>query len=123
MKRSVKILLLEDNPSDVELLKYELKHSGMSFDIKVVDSREAYLNALKDFRPEVILSDHSLPSFNSIEALALARQKSMVPFILVTGTVSEEFAVSCMKAGATDYILKASLKRLPSAIENALTAI
>src|SRR5690606_2705781 len=69
----------------------------------------------------VILSDHALPQFNSVEALTICRKNSMnTPFILVTGTVSEEFAVSCLKQGADDYVLKSNLVRLPTAIINAL---
>jgi signal transduction histidine kinase len=75
---------------------------------------------LNEFVPDVILSDHALPQFNSVEALKITRSSSNVPFILVTGTVSEEFAVSCLKQGADDYVLKSNLVRLPSAIVNAL---
>src|SRR6185312_11774605 len=68
--------------------------------------------------PDVILSDHSLPQFNSLAALKIAKSKlPNVPFILVTGSVSEEFAVTCMKSGADDYILKDNLTRLPASIE------
>ena len=79
------------------------------------------MKALEDFHPDVILSDHALPQFNSVEALAICRKNSLnMPFILVTGTVSEEFAVSCLKQGADDYVLKSNLVRLPTAIINAL---
>src|SRR5690606_2336469 len=76
---------------------------------------------LQQFRPDVILSDHALPQFNSLEALKILRkQASDTPFILVTGTVSEEFAVSCLKQGADDYVLKSNLVRLHAAIQNAI---
>ncbi|HEU5147261.1 MAG TPA: hybrid sensor histidine kinase/response regulator, partial [Chryseosolibacter sp.] len=75
----------------------------------------------EQFQPDVILSDHALPQFNSLEALKICRKRAVnVPFILVTGTVSEEFAVSCLKQGADDYVLKSNMVRLPSAIHNAL---
>jgi signal transduction histidine kinase len=79
------------------------------------------MKALEEFSPSIVLSDHSLPSFNSIEALKILRETgSIIPFILVTGTMSEEFAVDIMKQGASDYILKSNLQRLPSAIFGAV---
>ncbi len=109
--------------SDAELIRYELKKSGLSFDHLVTDTEEGFLSALASFKPDVILSDHSMPQFNSTTALKLLRERdSHLPFILVTGNVSEEFAVDIVKNGADDYILKSSLKRLPSAITNALAA-
>jgi signal transduction histidine kinase len=117
----LKILILEDSPSDIEFIKRGLKKSGMDFTSHVVDTREEFIEGITQFKPEVILSDHSLPQFNSIEALRIAREYLPgVPFILVTGAVSEEFAVAVIKEGADDYILKDHLIRLPSAIENAL---
>jgi len=116
----LKIVILEDNPTDAGLTLRAIKKSDLSFEHRIVDNRLAYIEALENFQPDVILSDHSLPSFTSEEALPLARsicKKSA--FILVTGTVSEEFAVNILKAGADDYILKSSLMRLPSAIINA----
>lgn len=118
MDKNLKILLLEDNPGDVGLLQRELKRSGMLFTLYVADSKESFVDTLNMFHPDIILSDHSLPSFNSKEAFEIAKSKNPdIPFILVTGTVSEEFAVECMKAGVDDYIIKDSLTRLPSAIK------
>jgi signal transduction histidine kinase len=86
-----------------------------------VDGPDEFVGALESFNPDVVLSDHALPQFNSIEALKLCRTRGlMIPFILVTGTVSEEFAVNCLKQGVDDYILKNNLSRLPAAILNAL---
>jgi signal transduction histidine kinase len=121
LDKELHILILEDRTDDVELMEHILRKDGIRFMIEVVDSREEYDAALTTFSPDVILSDHALPQFNSLEALTMARNKGFqVPFILVTGTVSEEFAVSCLKQGADDYILKSNLARLPSAIRNAL---
>jgi len=93
----------------------------LSIDAKRVDTKEKYLEALNTFHPDVILSDHSLPLFNSTEALKVCQAKHLhIPFILVTGAVSDEFAVNCIKLGADDYVLKTNLSRLPSAIEKAL---
>jgi serine phosphatase RsbU (regulator of sigma subunit)/CheY-like chemotaxis protein len=120
MKKHIKILLLEDNPSDVELINRELSRSGMLFTLHAVDSREEFIIGLNNFEPDIILSDHSLPSFNSLEAFAIVNKNYNIPFVLVTGAVSEEFAVTCMKAGVNDYIIKDSLTRLPAAVNNIL---
>jgi PAS domain S-box-containing protein len=125
MSKELKILFLEDNEDDVVFIERELSKAGFTFVPLVVDTRPEFEDALRSFRPDVILSDHSLPEFNSAEALKVyqsEKQKSQLhaPFILVTGAVSEEFAVQCIKDGASDYILKDRLKRLPSAINSAL---
>ncbi len=121
MKSTLNILILEDIEEDVELIRHVLKKAGLEFEIKQVDNRESFIQALGDYNADVILSDHSLPQFNSVDALAICKQRgSQVPFILVTGAVSEEFAVSCLKQGADDYVLKSNLARLPNAITNSL---
>ncbi len=121
MKRTLRILCLEDMEEDFELIKYALKKSGLSVTAMRVDTKEEYLAALNTYDADVILSDHSLPQFNSNEALRLCQSLHLqIPFILVTGAVSDEFAVNCIKRGADDYILKSNLSRLSSAIENAL---
>ena len=119
--RLLKILMLEDLQDDVGLIERTLRKEGMSFSSKRVDSQEEFSLCLEHYQPDVILSDHALPQFNSLEALKICRKQAVnVPFILVTGTVSEEFAVSCLKQGADDYVLKSNMVRLPSAIQNAL---
>ncbi len=121
MEDPLKILMLEDLQDDVGLIERILRKQGLSFVTSRVDTQEQFVDALKEFRPDVILSDHALPQFNSLEALKICQGMGLdVPFILVTGTVSEEFAVSCLKQGADDYVLKSNLVRLPSAIQNAL---
>ena len=125
MHPPLKILLLEDDSDDADLIKLQIKHGGIDFTSIVVDSKEGFVDGLNNFHPDVILSDHSLPKFNSAEALKIFKQHSKAnnfhaPFILITGTVSEEFAVQCIKDGAADYILKDRLQRLPSAIISAL---
>ena len=119
MEKHIKILLLEDNLSDAELLMHTLSRAGMDHEVHWVETKNHFLSELHNFKPDVILSDHSLPGFDSLEALRISRRYSPdIPFILVTGTASEEFAVSCMKAGVDDYILKESLIRLPTSINN-----
>ncbi|RCH53657.1 hypothetical protein DJ568_16610 [Mucilaginibacter hurinus] len=117
----VKIVHLEDMPTDAELVGRELKKSDLVFERILVDNKNDYAKALIDFVPDIILSDHSLPTCTSIDALNILRQSGLkIPFILITATISEEFAVQVMKEGASDYILKDRLQRLPSAIKSAL---
>jgi signal transduction histidine kinase len=121
MEITLKILMLEDMQEDVELIERTLKKAGLQFSARQEDSREGFIDALRTYDADVILSDHSLPQFNSVEALALVKKAGLdTPFILVTGAVSEEFAVTCLKEGADDYVLKSNLARLPNAIRNAL---
>lgn len=113
--------MLEDLPDDIGLVERVLRKEGIPFNSRYADTKEEFVKALEEYHPDVILSDHALPQFNSVEALRICRKNSLnTPFILVTGTVSEEFAVSCLKQGADDYVLKSNLVRLPSAIINAL---
>jgi len=121
MERKLKILHLEDLPADAELVARELRKGNIAFESIVVDTRDEYIGALESFAPDIILSDHSLPSFNSMEALNIIKKlPEPVPFILVTATVSEEFAVAVIKEGAFDYILKDRLQRLPGAVMQAV---
>lgn len=121
MEKELKILILEDVEEDAVLVDYALKREKFVFTRMRVDTREQFTDALDSFHPDVILSDHSLPQFNSLEALKICQNKKMdIPFILVTGAVSEEFAVNCLKRGADDYVLKTNLSRLPLAIRYAL---
>lgn len=122
LNKKLKILFLEDILEDVELVERTLKKEGIKFDMVLVDSKEGFIEAIRTHAFDVILSDHTLAQFNSSEALKICRRLGiMAPFILVTGSVSEEFAITRIKQGADDYILKSSLQRLPSAIINALS--
>lgn len=120
-EKRLKILHLEDSPDDAKLIEYALKKSGLTFEVKVVSNSNDYLKALNTYDPDLILSDHSMGQFNSVEALSIFKETKMgIPFILVTGAVSEEFAVKILKLGADDYLLKDNLVRLPNAIERSL---
>ena len=120
MDDPLKILILEDDPIDADIVKWSLKGSFNSI-FEVAVNKEAYYKALDDFQPDLILADNSLPRFSAREALETLLERSMdIPFILVTGTVSEEFAASIIRMGADDYILKDRLARLPAAINTAL---
>jgi two-component system cell cycle sensor histidine kinase/response regulator CckA len=118
---TLRILILEDVPMDAELVEYELERARIPFSSRRVDSREAFLRELEEFGPDVILSDYTLPRFDGMAALSLARERApSIPFLIVTGSVNEETAVGCMKAGATDYLLKSNLARIGPAIQAAL---
>jgi two-component system, cell cycle sensor histidine kinase and response regulator CckA len=118
---ALRILILEDVPMDAELVEYELARARIPFLSHRVDSREGFLDALEQFGPDLILSDYTLPRFDGMTALSLARERApSIPFLIVTGSVNEETAVGCMKAGATDYLLKSNLARIGPAIEAAL---
>jgi len=122
MEKSLKILLLEDDPTDAEMIQWMLLNSKKNCSFKVVMDRENFLISLKEFSPDVILSDHSMPQFSANEALKFTRQWSNhIPFILVTGTVSDEFASAIIKQGADDYILKDRMTRLPASIDAAIS--
>lgn len=124
MTNQIKILHLEDEEGDADLVRLMLNRANLSAEIKVVDNKQSYIDALYKFTPDVILSDHSLPSFNSEEAFNIFLQTGRaIPFILVTANISEEYAVTILKAGANDYILKDQLELLPSAIVNSLKKI
>ncbi|MEJ7559297.1 MAG: PAS domain S-box protein [Pedobacter sp.] len=118
---NLRILHLEDSCSDADLIHRVLKKGNLEFETLLIGTKKEYLRALITFGPDIILCDHSLPSFNSYEALEILKDSYLdVPFILITANVSEEFAVDVIKKGADDYILKDRLKRLPLAIENAI---
>jgi two-component system, NarL family, sensor histidine kinase UhpB len=119
--KAMNILYLEDAAHDVELVERMLRKSGFLFHLMQVDNQAEFETGLATFVPDVILSDHSLYQFNSLDAIRIFKSYQLdIPFILVTGTVSEEFAVNILKEGADDYILKSNLSRLPNAITNAL---
>lgn len=121
MKTNLKILHLEDTPADAELVERELRKGKIQFEKLVVDNKTAFEKALKEFAPDIIIADHTLPSFDSTEAIKIIKRQGIkIPFILVTATVSDEYAVEVMKAGADDYILKDRLHRLPQAVLNAM---
>ncbi|MBS1565134.1 MAG: PAS domain-containing protein, partial [Bacteroidetes bacterium] len=121
MKQELKILMLEDNELDAELIKRFLQRAGMSFTARLATGKQEYISAISEQTFDAMLADNSLPQFNSIEALKIMQEKGLdIRFILVTGTVSEEFAAEIIRLGADDYILKNNLNRLPSAINRAI---
>ncbi len=121
MNKELRILILEDVPTDTELVEYELRKAEISFSSKRVETREDFIKALEEDAPDLILSDHTLPSFDGMEALKIAKEKFPdVPFIFVTGSLGEEGAIETLKSGATDYVLKDNLSRLAPSVRRAL---
>jgi two-component system cell cycle sensor histidine kinase/response regulator CckA len=116
-QKPLNLLLIEDVAADAELITYELRKANIAFTSRCVASKRAFLAELRTHAPDAIISDFSMPQFNALDALHLLKgHRVEAPFILVTGSQSEEVAVECIKEGADDYILKSSLKRLPSAL-------
>lgn len=116
------ILHIEDSKTDADLIKRIIQKSGLNFTYQLASDKNEVISALTLFAPNIVLCDHSLPAFNSKMAYALCKEKNPdLPFILITGAVSEEFAVEMLKMGVDDYLLKSNLQRLPSAITNVLS--
>lgn len=122
MPKQISILLLEDNATDALLIRRTLEPVGLCQVFHHVSSAEEFQEALRTSKPDLIISDFSLPSYDGKAALAAAQSLSPgVPFIFYSGTIGEESAIEALKCGATDYVLKAKPKRLISAIERALS--
>src|SRR5256712_282073 len=118
----LRLLLTEDNPADAELELRELKRAGLRIAHRIADTEQGFVSALREFSPDVILSDFSMPGFDGMAALALARDLAPdTPFVFVSGTLGEEYAIRALRNGATDYVLKTNLMRLPAAVERAFT--
>lgn len=117
----IHLLHLEDDPMDAELVRGCLEDSIISCEITTVARYEGYLQALEHTRPNLVISDFNLNSFNGIQAFHLLQQHDpTIPFILLSGALGESRAVECLKLGMTDYVLKDQLERLPPAVERAL---
>jgi signal transduction histidine kinase len=114
------VLIVEDSPDDAAIMVSELERSGFELQWQRVDTEGPYRAALNE-AVDVILSDYTLPQFSQERALALLQESGAdIPFIVVSGTIGEERAVACLKAGATDYVLKDRLRRLGPAVQRAL---
>jgi two-component system cell cycle sensor histidine kinase/response regulator CckA len=119
-ERSLRILILEDNPDDADMLIRELRRAAVQFVPERVDTEAAFLARL-DPPPDLILADYHLPGFSALGALRALRSRGIeVPFIAVSGTIGEEAAAECLREGATDYLLKDRLGRLGRAVRNAV---
>jgi PAS domain S-box-containing protein len=120
MTQPLRVLILEDNPEDAELLVRQLRRSGFEPDWRRVDTEKDYLANL-DGQLDIILSDYAMPQFDGMRALELLKQRELdIPFIMVSGTIGEDIAVQAVKKGAADYLLKDRIARLGPAIEHVL---
>jgi diguanylate cyclase (GGDEF)-like protein/PAS domain S-box-containing protein len=117
----LRILILEDTTTDVELVTRELRKAAFEFVAENVETREAFVRALESFRPDIVLADYKLPHFDGLSALELVRERSPeLPFVFVSGTMGEEFAIETLHRGASDYVLKGRLAKLGPAVKRAL---
>jgi len=121
MSIPLRLLIVEDTPGDAELLQHVLRHGGYKVACEVVDNASAMRAALERQEWDVITSDHRMPEFSAPLALALAKElRPGTPFIIVSGEIDLDLAVSLIKEGAQDYVQKQDLRRVVPAIERAL---
>ena len=121
MQRPLRILSIEDDPKDAELIQSLLETEDIACEVTRVDTQAALVASLEQGGIDLILADYSLPSFDGISALKLATKACPdVPFIFVSGTLGEEVAIEALKIGATDYVLKTRLSRLVPSVLRAL---
>src|SRR5258707_426968 len=118
----LRVLIVEDQPADAELILHYLRKDGFDPDWQRVETETQYLARLSSAL-EIIICDHTLPQFDSGRALHLLQERGLdIPFVIVSGTIDEEFAVSAMQRGAADYLFKDRLARLGQAVKHALQA-
>ncbi len=121
MSTALKVLLIEDFPTDAELAEREIVKEFGPCEFRQVETEEDCLSALETFYPDIIISDYMMPRFDGMTALKIAKERAPeVPFIVFTGSMNEDTAVACMKAGAWDYVIKEHIKRLGPAVRAAL---
>ncbi len=118
----LRVLNLEDNPNDSELIQAELENAWDEVELLRVESRDAFVRALDEFRPDVVLSDFNLPDMNGRDALRFVRHRHPdIPVVMVTGALGDVEAVELVKLGARDYVMKDHLQRLTPAVQSALS--
>jgi len=121
MTEPLRILVAEDSETDAELVQRELKRGGLDFQSRRVQTEPDFRRELDEFRPDLVISDFSMPQFSGPKALAIAREsRADIPFIFISGTIGENVAVDMMKAGADDYVMKNNLARLVPALKREL---
>ncbi len=118
LDKKIQILHLEDSLKNSELIRSLIESGSIRHEYFLADNREDFINILETKNIDIILSDYSLPDYNGNEALKVVKEKySYIPFIFVSGSIGEDFAINAMLNGATDYVLKNNLKRLVPAIK------
>lgn len=121
MNRPYRIIILEDMPSDASLIKREVKKFFGECDFLVMDTKDEFIDTLTVYKPDIILSDYSMPGFDWYTAFKLAQnQTPLIPFIIVTGSTNPKIAADCLNKGAKDFISKDNIQTLGPAILNAL---
>ena len=121
LENVLRILLVEDEPLDAELILDELRKDGLVVDSLRVDDEAGFREALGRFSADVVIADLSMPGFSGFRALEILRESdALLPFIFVSGTIGEDAAIKALKSGATDYLLKERLARLASAVRRAV---
>ncbi len=121
MTEPVRILILDDSETDTELIIRELNKDEIPFTSFAVDNKIDFVNALKEYRPDLVLSDFNLPNLTGLDAIDLVQSlKPTIPLIIVTGDLDEQTAIQCIQNGAWDYVLKDNLARMPRIVRNAL---
>ncbi|HEX6004135.1 MAG TPA: diguanylate cyclase [Burkholderiales bacterium] len=121
MQPPLKVLLVEDAPADAELAIRTLQRAGIACESRIVASERELERELERFGPHIVLSDFSLPGFDGLGALRVVRERGAdIPYIFVSGTIGEERAIDALRNGATDYVLKSNLARLPAAVTRAM---
>ncbi|MDP8206153.1 MAG: PAS domain S-box protein [Candidatus Electryonea clarkiae] len=121
MENKIKILILDDVPSDAALVRREIQRAEFESECLLVETKEDFIQQLNDFSPDIVLSDYAMPQFTGMDALEIVKEQyPLIPLIIVTGSMNEETAVECMKTGAADYVIKEHLTRLGPAITGAL---
>jgi signal transduction histidine kinase len=117
----LKVLLIEDNPADAELVLHELRRGGFHVANKIVETADGFRKQVRKRRPDLVLANYNVEKWRSMEALDILRLEGLdIPFILVSSTLGDAMAVECLKQGASDYVLKESLARLPECVKRAL---
>lgn len=121
MDKPLRVLILEDNPVDAELIQMEMRGAGMVITARVVTDELSFIRELGEFMPDIILSDYDLPTYSGALALADVQKRCPdVPFILVTGAVTEERAIEILTSGAKDFVMKNRLNKLVTAVRRAI---
>jgi diguanylate cyclase (GGDEF)-like protein len=121
MAEPLRVLFVDDDPADVLLARYELEREGLVCSCRTVCNEADLRRELADFHPDVALCDYTIPGFSGPEALAIARSvQPSLPLLMISGSIAEDTAVECLKSGATDYLLKSSLRRLGPAVRRAI---
>src|SRR5688572_25760978 len=121
MKTLARILIVEHSPDDIELIQHELKSADINFVSEIVKDEQGFINAIKNFIPDIILSDYCLPSFDGDSALKVRTEIAAdTPFIFVSGSIGEERSIEYIKNGVTDYVLKDKLFALGVKVKRAL---